>query len=280
MEADSHSQAPDDSKLVRGFWKLPSELRNAVYEELLVTDCAFRLGHHGPYSHEPRREIYPNILRTCSAIHFEAIAILYGNNSFFLGMFATLCASGQTNNLSGPVGFKPTYSASFLTSIGPHNALLIRTVVAHSINPSFLTEYHVKNWFTSLGLDFPTLKIIAISFGPPAEKPVPSIPPAFHIPPLPAAVLGSHWPQATISGPGFTPAGGASPMGRIEIDKEEAIETEYDTAANKTKGWMEKRKRTEVENLVSLRNTDLRAGDDWLVYVSPAVKKRMARRMY
>ncbi|KAE9982183.1 hypothetical protein EG328_011095 [Venturia inaequalis] len=266
MEVDSHShsQAPADSELVRGFWKLPSELRNAVYEELLVTDCAFRLGHHGPYSHEPRREIFPNILRTCSAIHFEAIAILYGNNSFFLG----------------PVGFKPTYSASFLTSIGPHNALLIRTVVAHSINPSFLTEYHVKNWFTSLGLDFPTLKIIAVSFGPPAEKPVPSIPPAFHIPPLPVAVLGSHWPQATISGPGFTPAGGASPIGRIEIDKEEALETEYDTAAKKTKGWMEKRKRNEVENLVSLRNTDLRAGDDWLVYVSPAVKKRMARRMW
>lgn len=69
-------------------------------------------------------------------------------------------------------------------------------------------------------------------------------------------------------------------MGRIEIDKEELIETEYDIAANKTKGWMEKRKRSEVENIVSLRNTDLRAGDDWLVYVSPAVKKRMARRMW
>lgn len=188
--------------------------------------------------------------------------------------------STETNNLSGPVGFKPTYSASFLTSIGPHNALLIRTVVAHSINPSFLTEYQVKNWFTSLGLDFPTLKIIAISFGPPTEKPVPSIPPAFHIPLLSVAVLGSHWPQATISGPGFTPAGGASPMGRIELEKEEVVETEYDVAANKTKGWMEKRKRNEVENIMSLRNTDLRAGDDWLVYVSPAVKKRMARRMW
>lgn len=45
MDVDSHAQAPDDSKLVRGFWKLPSELRNAVYEELLVTDCAFRLGY-------------------------------------------------------------------------------------------------------------------------------------------------------------------------------------------------------------------------------------------
>jgi len=41
MEAES----PHDSPVVRGFWKLPSELRNAVYEQLLVTDCAFRLGY-------------------------------------------------------------------------------------------------------------------------------------------------------------------------------------------------------------------------------------------
>lgn len=78
---------------------------------------------------------------------------------------------------------------------------------------------------------------------------------------------------------GFT-AGGASPLGRIEVEKEEVPESEFDTAATKTKSWMEKRKRNDVENLVSLRNTDLRAGDDWLVYVSPAVKKRMARRMW
>jgi len=249
---------------MRGFWRLPLELRNAIYEELLLTDCAFRLGHHGPYSHEARKTIYPAILRTCSAIHYEAIAILYGNNSFFLG----------------PVGFKPTYSASFLTSIGPHNALLIRTVVAHSIHPNLLTQYYLNNWFNSLGLDSPTLKVIAISFGPPADKPsVPSIPPAFHIPTnLP--VLGSHWPQATIvSGPGVAPAVG-TPNARVETEKEESSDSEFDRAANKTKGWLEKRKRSEVDNLVSLRNTDLRAGDDWLVFVSPAVKKRMARRQW
>lgn len=30
---------------VKGFWRLPAEIRNAIYEELLVTDCAFRLGY-------------------------------------------------------------------------------------------------------------------------------------------------------------------------------------------------------------------------------------------
>jgi len=77
----------------------------------------------------------------------------------------------------------------------------------------------------------------------------------------------------------MTPGGG-SPNARIEAEKEETSDSEFEIAASKTKGWLEKRKRSEVDNLVSIRNTDLRAGDDWLVYVSPAVKKRMARRMW
>ena len=43
---------------------------------------------------------------------------------------------------------------------------------------------------------------------------------------------------------------------------------------------MEKRKRSDVENIVALRNTDLRAGDDWLIYISPAVKKRMGTKIW
>lgn len=36
----------DDSQVpLKGFWRLPPEIRNAIYEELLVTDCAFRLGY-------------------------------------------------------------------------------------------------------------------------------------------------------------------------------------------------------------------------------------------
>ena len=35
----------DPSVPVKGFWRLPPEIRNAIYEELLVTDCAFRLGY-------------------------------------------------------------------------------------------------------------------------------------------------------------------------------------------------------------------------------------------
>jgi hypothetical protein len=71
-----------------------------------------------------------------------------------------------------------------------------------------------------------------------------------------------------------------SPNTRDEIEKDESPEGELERAVTKTTGWLEKRKRADVESLVALRNTDLRAGEDWLVYVSPAVKKRLARRMW
>lgn len=70
----------------------------------------------------------------------------------------------------------------------------------------------------------------------------------------------------------------ATPNARIESMKDESSEGEFERAVTRTKGWLEKRKRSDVESLVALRNTDLRAGDEWLVYVSPAVKRRLARR--
>jgi hypothetical protein len=147
-----------------------------------------------------------------------------------------------------------------------------------------LTPAKLDAWFTSLGLNFPKLKIIAISLGACEEKKgiVPSLPPAnFLIPAINLPVLGSHWPQATlISGPVVTLVGGASPSASAVDEKELSPEGEFERAVASTQGWLEKRKRCDVESLVALANTDLRAGDDWLVYVSPAVKKRLGRRMW
>jgi hypothetical protein len=69
------------------FFTLPAELRNIVYEELLLSDSAFRLGHQGPYSHETRRQLYPQIMRTNKQVCHEAAAILYGSNAFYLGTY-------------------------------------------------------------------------------------------------------------------------------------------------------------------------------------------------
>jgi hypothetical protein len=316
LVVEAESMEEEEAPL-RGFWRLPPEIRNAIYEELLVTDCAFRLGyaaflhspsgvsrliirnyrHHGPYSHERHKTLHPAILRTCSQAYHEAVAILYGSNTFFLGTHSAtlLLTPAHTNSppTPGPVGFKPTYSASFLTSIGSHNALRSRTIVAHCIHPQLLTKAYLSTWFSNLGLDFPLLKIIAVSFSLPGNDQKPriiSIPPPpmqFHIPTnLP--VLGSHWPGTPVpagSGHGHaqTHTHAQAQHGHVRVDSlrdEVEPESEFERAVGRTKGWLEKRKRSEVEGLVALRNTDLRAGDEWLVYVSPAMKKRMGTKIW
>jgi hypothetical protein len=80
------------------FGLLPPEIRELVYRELLLSDSAFRLGHHGPYSHEARKATYPAILRTCQVVFEEASNVLYGDNTFYLGKI--LSSSRQETNLN------------------------------------------------------------------------------------------------------------------------------------------------------------------------------------
>jgi hypothetical protein len=90
-EQDHHDDAMsvstdcNDFNYCQSIWALPPEIRCLVYRELLLSDSAFRLGHHGPYSHETRRATYPAILRTCKTIFEEASNVLYGDNTFYLG---------------------------------------------------------------------------------------------------------------------------------------------------------------------------------------------------
>lgn len=109
-------------------------------------------------------------------------------------------------------------------------------------------------------------------------------------------VLGSQWiggvipvvttppvPVHVNGGGGQLGSGAGYGHGHVRVDsaRDEVVpETDLEKAVVRTKGWLEKRKRSEVERLVSTRNTDLRAGDEWLVYVSPAVKKRMGVKLW
>lgn len=67
------------------FFELPAELRTQIYEELLVSDASFRLGHHGPFCLVKRKATSPTILRVSRRTYLEAAPTLYGANSFFLG---------------------------------------------------------------------------------------------------------------------------------------------------------------------------------------------------
>ena len=49
------------------------------------------------------------------------------------------------------------------------------------------------------------------------------------------------------------------------------------TAAQASDGWLEVLDRAAVDRLVAVPNSDLRAGDFWLVFVHPAVKRARRR---
>src|SRR5262249_45265177 len=94
-------------KKMNTFEGIPAELRLEIYKELLVTDCAFRLGslppstsllnhhvdnltaHFGPFTHIPHKPLDSSILRASKAIYAEAREVLYGHNTFYLGMLPT-----------------------------------------------------------------------------------------------------------------------------------------------------------------------------------------------
>jgi hypothetical protein len=65
---------------------------------------------------------------------------------------------------TGPIGHKPTYSASFCASIGHHNTLKIRTLAAHCTYPTRLSLCCLQNWIDDFGLDIDRVKTLAISY--------------------------------------------------------------------------------------------------------------------
>ena len=96
------------------FLSLPSELRNIIYEQLLVLQepivCPTR-----PWSwHSPLRalhpELHPELLLANKTVHREASSLLYAQNHFDLSM----CTSEHV--------------VSFLDQIGRHNASHIRLI--------------------------------------------------------------------------------------------------------------------------------------------------------
>jgi hypothetical protein len=204
---------------------------------------------------------------------------------------------------SGPIGHKPTYSASFVTSIGSHNAQRIRTLVAHSTNPARLTQWYLRNWITSFGLDPSRVKVLAVSLSLPRKNPDLHQHHqhhygngSAHLTAVPVVgSTGAYVLTVPVNLPGIHNAGGANNTAGvvatsnstnagtvIQVDvnmadakKQMIVESDFDIAARQMEGWLERRPRKDVAKLVALTNTDLRANDLWLVYVSPAMKQKV-----
>ena len=73
------------------FFSLPREIRDAIYEECLVSTKMIDLSNLGTTSRHKRFQkqalgLLPNILRICRQIEREASEILYGANTFFVDL--------------------------------------------------------------------------------------------------------------------------------------------------------------------------------------------------
>lgn len=86
------------------FLKLPAELRILVYVELLISNDRLAPTCHGRrrYSWQ-QKNIYPAILRTCRLVHWEAAAVLYGENVFDFGESGSISFHSCSRSLE----FKP-----------------------------------------------------------------------------------------------------------------------------------------------------------------------------
>ena len=101
-----------------GFLSLPGEIRNLIYEYLLVNDEPIDPIDHPVYPLWPQAArptgLSPNVLSTHSVIHREGRDILYGRNKFDVSFFEAYSP--------------PSPVTRFLDKIGRHNAARIRWI--------------------------------------------------------------------------------------------------------------------------------------------------------
>ncbi|KAF2252374.1 hypothetical protein BU26DRAFT_517013 [Trematosphaeria pertusa] len=92
------------------FLSLPSEVRNDIYEQLLVLQTPVACPTHPWLGRSQVRVLTPGLLLANKAVHSEASSLLYAQNRFDF----TLCT--------------PEHVASFLEQIGRNNADYIRHI--------------------------------------------------------------------------------------------------------------------------------------------------------
>lgn len=115
--ASPQTITPPQRNLDSAFLRLPAELRNSIYELVVVWEAPIRvkaLGTPDSPSHVPTLVVQPELARTCRAIRREVLPIFYGMNNFLIGVY----------------GLCDTFLAEdWLTAIGGRNRELMRNVL-------------------------------------------------------------------------------------------------------------------------------------------------------
>ncbi|KAH7338517.1 hypothetical protein BKA66DRAFT_62408 [Pyrenochaeta sp. MPI-SDFR-AT-0127] len=139
---------------------LPAELRNEVYRELLLTTIPLQLIHDRPSWPDvsiPGKKLHPTILRTNHKVYDEALAILYGENTWYIQIDKTVVryrADMQRLN--------PTFTLS--PPVTAHMSQIKRIVMHAGSNDRTRTKYELYRQLLNDGIRMDTLQLFAIQF--------------------------------------------------------------------------------------------------------------------
>ena len=116
---ERQSLSADSNKI--GLLDLPAELRNQIYQHVLVDDEKLDFGHPTNLQHTAA------ILRTCRQVHDEARGILYSENVFCLRRRKEQTLRTRWSSDTFEIGYEDI--AFFLESIGARNIEFLRHVI-------------------------------------------------------------------------------------------------------------------------------------------------------
>lgn len=142
------------------FMDLPAELRNEVYRELLLTTIPLQMIHDRPAWPDvsiPGRQLYPTILRTNYKVYHEALAILYGENTWYLQIDKTVVRyRADMIRLNSAFALPPPVTA--------HMSRITRIVMHAGSNDRTRTKYELYRQLLNAGIRLDNLQLFAMQF--------------------------------------------------------------------------------------------------------------------
>ncbi|OAL51365.1 hypothetical protein IQ07DRAFT_599325 [Pyrenochaeta sp. DS3sAY3a] len=142
------------------FLALPAELRNEIYRELLLTTIPLQLVQNRPSWPDigtSGKSIHPTILQVNKQICDEGLAILYGENTWYMHIDRSVARYHLDMRC-----FDRTFSLPPPISMGMSR---IRRIVMHAgSNDRTRTKYELYRQFSNLGILIDDLQLFAIQF--------------------------------------------------------------------------------------------------------------------
>ena len=157
------------------FNELPLEVRNQIYEELLIDGKRFFVVD-GPGSRKTKSNLHPAILSTCRQAYYEASAILYGQNHLRYTKLASIAHNGlhiayleKIRHVSSCRSVPVAMNLSPILIRQPqlevaHSSIAMRTEQSAKLNTDLETVTHFTTAMKSIATRTHSLKTLPLVF--------------------------------------------------------------------------------------------------------------------